>query len=475
MKKILLLGILFFILGVGQLAAEQAMPVLTQLQGEIDNFFNKTDVDMAKAASELSKTELKGEDARKILQMLSASNPYMVDCALVNKAGKMIMIEPAEYRKFEGTDISGQAQVIQVKTTTKPVFSKLFKTAEGIEAVDLQYPVFSAKGKFIGAVSMLIKPEAMLKGIISRVIKGEMPEVWVMDTDGRIIYDKDKSLIGRNIITDELYKSYPQLLALGKNMAQEEKGNGSYEFFGRGFEKVVKKDAYWTSTGLHGTQWRIVVIELVYDRGQELLDKMVKASDVKSRNKYRNNLMELTPDSEIGYYARASFIDSQPQPDFDTAIGFYTKAIEMNPKFSYAYVSRAADYVKKGLYNEAIDDSNKAIELNQDFPPAYVNRGEAYYYKGQYDEAIKDTTKAIMLAPKLAAAYNVRGLAYNKKTLYKEAVKDYSKAISLDATGECGSGEKGQAYLNRAEVYQAMGNEAAAKADLKKAGTLSKK
>ena len=473
MKKILLLLGLLSIIVVPQLWAQEAMPVLTRLQLEINNFFNKTDVDIARAANELSKTGLESEAARKILQILVASNPYVADCAIINHKGRMIAIEPAEYKKFEGTNISKQPQVIQVKKTEKPVFSTVFKTAEGFEAVDLQYPVFSSKGKFIGAVSMLIKPEALLTGVINPVLKGSSLEVWVMNTAGRILYDPDKMEIGRNLFTDELYKAYPQLLVLGKNIAQEEKGSGSYEFLGQGLEKVVRKDAYWATVGIQGTQWRVVVIELIYDKARELMDKLVKASNIKLRNRYRNEIIELMPDSEMGCYSRASLIDSQSQPNLDTAIELYTKAISMNPKFSYAYVGRGADYLKKGLYAEAMNDLSRGIELNPVYAPAYASRGEVYYHKGQYDETIKDANQAIELNPKLAQAYNIRGLACAGKTLYKEALKDYSKAISLDASGECGSGKKGEAYRRRAEVYELMGDKEAAAKDLKKAEKLA--
>ena len=46
------------------------------------------------------------------------------------KAGKLVVVEPPEYRKFEGADISKQAQVIQLHRTRKPVLSAVFRSVE---------------------------------------------------------------------------------------------------------------------------------------------------------------------------------------------------------------------------------------------------------------------------------------------------------------------------------------------------------
>ena len=46
--------------------------------------------------------------------------------------------------------------------------------------------------------------------------------------------------------------------------------------------------------------------------------------------------------------------------------------------------------VKRGQYDNAIEDFNKAIALDPNYVSAYINRGAAYGKKGQYDNAIED-------------------------------------------------------------------------------------
>jgi tetratricopeptide (TPR) repeat protein len=54
-------------------------------------------------------------------------------------------------------------------------------------------------------------------------------------------------------------------------------------------------------------------------------------------------------------------------------------------------------YQWKRDYDKAIEYFTKAINLKPDYASFYYRRGEAYYKKGDYDKAIEDFTKAINL------------------------------------------------------------------------------
>lgn len=109
---------------------------------------------------------------------------------------------------------------------------------------------------------MLFRPETLLAAIISPVVQGMPVDVWLMQKDGRILYDPDATEVGRMLFNDPIYEPYPQLLALGTLIANETSGTGRYEHLGRGLQKPVMKDAYWTTVGLHGTEWRLAVIHV---------------------------------------------------------------------------------------------------------------------------------------------------------------------------------------------------------------------
>lgn len=57
--------------------------------------------------------------------------------------------------------------------------------------------------------------------------------------------------------------------------------------------------------------------------------------------------------------------EAYKKKDFETAINFYTSAIQLNPNNIIYLNNRAASYLELGKYNQCIEDCNKAIELGR--------------------------------------------------------------------------------------------------------------
>ncbi|MFA5315731.1 MAG: cache domain-containing protein [Candidatus Omnitrophota bacterium] len=240
------------------------MSALEKARGSITTVLFSINKDLSVAARRLSKVDVKGEDARRILSGLCKGRDYVVDCAVIDPAGKMIVVEPEEYKKYEGTDVSKQAHIIKFLADKKPVFSEVFLSVEGIEVVDFIYPVFSDKGEFLGGVSMLVRQQALTGDIIAPLVKGIPCKAWVMQKDGLIVYDPDPDQIGRNIFTDKLFQPFEDLVSFSETVSRARDGAGSYDFYAKGLEDktIVKKYAAWDTVSLYGTQWRVIVMEV---------------------------------------------------------------------------------------------------------------------------------------------------------------------------------------------------------------------
>ena len=141
--------------------------------------------------------------------------------------------------------------------------SGMIQTVEGIPAVDIASPVFSSDGHFIGATTALISPGDLFADQMSEI--QDQPEYGfsVMQTDGLIIYDTDTMQVGRVLFDDPLYKPYPGLIAFGRQVAASETGYGSYSFLDRDLVRNVTKQAYWSTVGIRGTKWRLVITKEV--------------------------------------------------------------------------------------------------------------------------------------------------------------------------------------------------------------------
>ncbi len=248
--------------GVSQPGEPDSEKILTAVRRDIQSSLALMDSNIAAAAKSLSKAGIKSKKARFFVSRLYKSTPLAIDCVTVNEKGKIIIVEPAPYRKFAGADISKQEQIIRLQKERKPVISNVFRAVEGMEAADFEYPVFFSSGKFAGSVSVLFRPEKLIGDAIAKTARNAPVEIWAMQPDGRIIYDSDSDEIGRMLFTDSLYRPYASLLELGKKIAAEKEGTGEYVFLAKGHKETIKKKVVWKTVAMHGMQWRMVAVSI---------------------------------------------------------------------------------------------------------------------------------------------------------------------------------------------------------------------
>jgi hypothetical protein len=176
----------------------------------------------------------------------------------------MITVAPEGYRRYEGTDTAAteasKKLLAGLSENKQPVLSDIFRAVEGTDAVVLVWPVVTDKGELLGVVSALFKPGSLLDEIIAYQAKVVALKVNVMQLDGMVIYCTTGTETGKNVLTDPSYKNYPELIAQAVKISAQKTGTGGYMYPGAATDKPVKKTIYWTSVGLHSTEWRLVSI-----------------------------------------------------------------------------------------------------------------------------------------------------------------------------------------------------------------------
>ena len=135
--------------------------------------------------------------------------------------------------------------------------------------------------------------------------------------------------------------------------------------------------------------------------------------------------------------------------EYQEAINDYSNLIAQYPDKAELYDRRSVVYYKIGLYEKDYRDISKAIELEPNNAEYYESRSETLHAMKRYDEALKDCNKAIELEPNNAEYYESRSETLHVMKRYDEALEDCNKAIELEPNNA-------EYYESRSETLHAM-------------------
>ena len=244
----------------------QAVLSLDRFVADMQASLDRIDASLAQLIED--RKEVLGEqgEIRRLLATYIAGRPDVVDASYVDAHGVLRQIEPSEYRNLENTDVSQREHVIATLDTRKPVFSSGFRAFEGFLAVELTRPMHDANGNFFGFIGAFMRPELLIDPLLKKSVMPDEHELWIMQTDGMIVFDQDRDEIGRMLFSDPLYAAYGNLLDLGRKMAASPTGTGSYVFLAPGSERPVIKHVAWQTISLHGREWRVVLAWRPYEK-----------------------------------------------------------------------------------------------------------------------------------------------------------------------------------------------------------------
>ncbi len=203
--------------------------------------------------------------ARNSFRRLYENNPYVISCALIDPEGQIVFAEPSDFHPSEGQNIRDQENFFMMQKNKAPMLSNSFLAIEGFDAVSLHHPIIDEQGEFHGSVSLLIRPEIMIEELSTPFVAETHYEPWIMETDGRIIFDKSFDGTGRMLFLDYRFEEMQDLLALGDKISENKNGQGEYVFIDQKKGERIVKMAVWDTITLHNTQWRLIVSYTPYD------------------------------------------------------------------------------------------------------------------------------------------------------------------------------------------------------------------
>ena len=114
------------------------------------------------------------------------------------------------------------------------------------------------------------------------------------------------------------------------------------------------------------------------------------------------------------------------------------------------------EYAEYGDYQQALEYFDKAIQLNPNNPNYFNNRGNVYYGLKQYESAKEDYTQAIRLAPDYYLPHMNLGSVYDDLGEPEQAIEKYDQAIELEPEHPGPYRNRGATLIRMREFTQAL-------------------
>jgi tetratricopeptide (TPR) repeat protein len=158
----------------------------------------------------------------------------------------------------------------------------------------------------------------------------------------------------------------------------------------------------------------------------------IKLEDYDHAIEYFTKLIEIDQHNVQGYIGRGMAYAELKK--LNEAISDFTTSIKIKSDTKFyiiVYRSRGEIFKKLKKYDEAIADFSQIIRLRENDPDAYVSRGEIFFWEENYDKALGDFSKAIDLEP-TEYVYCYRARTYAKKKDYEKAIIDFTMAENIN-------------------------------------------
>jgi tetratricopeptide (TPR) repeat protein len=115
----------------------------------------------------------------------------------------------------------------------------------------------------------------------------------------------------------------------------------------------------------------------------------------------------------------------------DSALGAYSRAIELRPWSYAALLNRARVYKQLKNWNAMETDLTEAIRLNPESADAYAERGNLYGNRGSLDKSLSDYNQYLRLRPDDAGGFYNRAQALFLMGRKAEGCNDLRRAVEM--------------------------------------------
>ncbi|KAI9203058.1 uncharacterized protein BJ171DRAFT_460857 [Polychytrium aggregatum] len=138
--------------------------------------------------------------------------------------------------------------------------------------------------------------------------------------------------------------------------------------------------------------------------------------------------------------------------DYTTAIGHFSKAIEIDASNHVLYSNRSASYASLKQYTEALADAEKAVALKPDWAKGYSRKGVALFGLGKHSDAAEAYQAGLKIEPENAALK--QGLEDVENAMANEGLGGLGKLFGPDVWTKIASNPKLSPLLAQTDIVQ---------------------
>ena len=164
-------------------------------------------------------------------------------------------------------------------------------------------------------------------------------------------------------------------------------------------------------------------------------------------------IMACSPSEEQLFDEGIQRLESQ---QFDQAVDFFNRLIEINPEHQSAYNAKGVAFFEMGEWDRAIESFDRSIALDSTSYKPFFNRGNAHMEKEEFTKAIIDYNFANGLDPQQKDIYYNRGLALLGLESYEDALVDFDMALMTNPNQPQVHFNKAKAQLGNNDPLGAM-------------------
>ncbi|MDD3119269.1 MAG: hypothetical protein PHQ27_08835 [Victivallales bacterium] len=238
-----------------------AVAALNDVKFDLVRKFCEYDTELNYASYRLTGKNLAGPEAKRLAASLQQLDGFVRAAGILDRNGKRCCHYPADYFAVtaEAKEIPDAAAVMSRLCRDAKVLSAVHLNRNRELVADYLCPIKNGDGAVTGAVYLRLAVTELCRYYVGRAVVDMPVNIWVMQTDGLIVYDADPDEINRNIIAGDYFRAYPGLIRLAGRVAAAETGTGQYSYLSKGNKVELVKSAQWDSFTAGGRQWRIVM------------------------------------------------------------------------------------------------------------------------------------------------------------------------------------------------------------------------